>query len=176
MADELLTFEHTTAVLQQLADEVKGRYIEELKRNDHVTKFGKDRLIDTITTVVTIDGKSFTASLKMNHYWKYLEEGIQPAGKYNNPGWKSFPFILNWVQIKPVIPRPPQTIKPSKRTLESLQKSAAGAIVYKRNLEGDPGTHGFETARDAILPVYYERIKDALTEDIGDYILKVFNW
>ena len=171
---ELISFPATTAVLQQLADEVKAGYIENLTKNGHYTKDGQDRLIDTITTEVTVDGKSFSASLNMNYYWQFLEEGIQPAGKFKNPGWKSFPFILRWVQIKPIIPRPPQTIKPSKRTLESLQKSLAGAIVYKRNIKGDPGTHDFEDARSAVLPMYYERIRLALNEDIGRYVATFF--
>ena len=175
MANELISFPATTAVLQQLAEDVKAGYIDQLKKNGHWTRDGKDRLIDTISTVVSVDGKSFTASLKMNYYWQFLEEGIAPAGKYDNPGWKSFPFILKWVQIKPVIPRPPQTIKPSKRSLESLQKSTAGAIVAVRNIEGDPGTHGFQKARDAVLPTYYERIKDALNEDIGRYLATFFH-
>lgn len=175
MSNELISFPATTAVLQQLADDVKAGYIDQLNKNGHWTKDGKDRLIDTISTVVTVDGKSFTASLKMNYYWQFLEEGIAPAGKYDNPGWKSFPFILKWVQIKPIIPRPPQTIKPSKRSLESLQKSTAGAIVAVRNIKGDPGTHGFQKARDAVLPTYYERIKDALNEDIGRYLATFFH-
>lgn len=174
MAEELISFPATIAVLQQLADEVKAGYIDQLKQNGHWTGDGKDRLIDTITTEVTVDGKTFSASLNMNYYWQFLEEGIQPAGKFRNPGWKSFPYILNWVKIKPIIPRPPQTIKPSKRTLESLQKSAAYLITRKRNLEGDEGTHGFEKARDAILPQYYDRIQDALSEDVGRYIATFF--
>ena len=174
MANELISFPATTAVLQQLADDVKAGYIAELKQNGHWTRDGKDRLIDTISTVVTVDGKSFTASLKMNYYWQFLEEGIQPAGKYRNPGWKSFPFILKWVEIKPIIPSPPKTLKPSKRTLESLQKQAAFLITRKRNEEGDEGTHGFQKARDAVLPTYYERIKDALNEDIGKYLATFF--
>lgn len=175
MAEELISFPATTAVLQQLADDVRAGYIDQLQKNGHWTRDGQDRLIDTITTVVTVDGRAFSASLKMNYYWQFLEEGIQPAGKFKNPGWKSLPFILKWVQIKPIIPRPPQTIRPSKRTLESLQKSTAGAIVYKRNLVGDPGTHGFQIARDAILPMYYDRIRDALNEDISKYVATFFH-
>ena len=174
MADELIAFPATIAVLQQLAEDVKAGYIDQLKKNGHYTRDGKDRLIDTITTQVTVDGKTFTASLNMNHYWKYLEEGIAPAGPFKNPGWKSFPFILEWVKIKPLIPRPPKTIKPSKRTLESLQKSLAYLIVRKRNIEGDPGTHGFEKTREAVLPTYYQRIEEALTQDIGNYLHTVF--
>ena len=174
MAEELISFPATTAVLQQLAEDVKAGYIDQLKKNGHFTRDGKDRLIDTITTKVTVDGKEFVASLNMNYYWQFLEEGIQPAGKFRNPGWKSFPFILNWVKIKPMIPTPPKTLKPSKRTLESLQKSLAYLIVRKRNLEGDAGTHGFEKTRDAVLPTYYDRIRDALAADIGDYLMTVF--
>jgi hypothetical protein len=55
-----------------------------------------------------------------------------------------------------------------------LQKSTAGAIVAVRNIKGDPGTHGFEKARDAILPQYYDRIRDALAQDVGKYIATFF--
>ena len=174
MAEVLLSLKNTKAVLQQLADKVMEGYKQTLRDDDHITKYGKDRLVDTITTVVTVDGKSFSASLKMNFYWKYLEEGIQPAGKFPNPGWKSFPFILNWVQIKPVIPRPPQTIKPSKRTLESLQRQSAFLITRKRNDEGDEGTHGFAKTRDALVPQYIPKIQEALAKDIGEYLTLVF--
>lgn len=170
MADELISFENTIAVLRQLAEDVKAGYIEQLTRNDHVTRYGKDRLIDTITAQVTVGEKAFTASLKMNHYWKYLEEGIQPAGKFGNPGWKSFPFILQWVEIKPVIPRPDSNGRIPK------PKQLAYLITRKRNEVGDPGTHGFETTREAVLPMYYERIRDAFVKDIGNYLHTVFRW
>jgi len=169
MADELLTFENTTAVLQELANDVMAGYKEKLIRDGHFTYYGKDRLVDTISTVVTVDGKSFQASLKMNYYWQFLEEGIQPLGKFKNPGWASFPFILKWVEIKPVIPKPDGKRIPSPKSLAYL-------ITRKRNDVGMEGSHGFEKTREAILPLYYKRIEEALTKDIGVYILKVFNW
>ena len=114
------------------------------------------------------DGSLFAEFHVLNdEVWAAVKDGTY-KGKFNNPGWKSFPFILRWVEIKPVIPRPD-----SKGRIPS-PKSLAYLIVRKRNLVGDPGTHGFEKARDAILPTYYERIKEALTQDIGNYLLTVF--
>lgn len=169
MAEQLLAFPATEAVLKRLAEDVKAGYIDQLRKNGHWTRDGRDRLIDTITTQVTVDDKTFTASLNMNHYWKYLEEGIAPAGKFGNPGWKSFPHILRWVEIKPVIPRP------DSRGRIPSPKSLAYLIVRKRNIVGDPGTHGFEKTRDAVLPPYYEQIREALAQDIGNYLTAVFS-
>ena len=164
-----MEFPRTIEVLGRLADDVRAGYIDQLKKHGHPTRYGTDRLSDTITAEVTMDGKSFTASLNMNFYWKYLEEGTRPH-------WPPPSAILNWVQIKPVIPRPPKTIKPSKQTLESLQKQTAFLISRKIAREGTEGTHGFETTREAILPMYYEKIEQALAEDVGAYVKAVLAW
>ena len=68
MADELMSFPRTTEVLGHLADDVRAGYIDQLKKHGHPTKYGTDRLHETITTEVTVDGKTFQASLNMNHY------------------------------------------------------------------------------------------------------------
>ena len=66
---------------------------------------------------------------------------------------------------------PPEDLETVEK---ALQKQAAFLITRKRNEEGDEGTHGFQKARDAVLPTYYERIKDALNEDIGKYLATFF--
>ena len=161
--NELMSFPRTTEVLGLLADDVRAGYIDQLKKHGHPTRDGVDRLTDTITTQVEVDGKKFTASLNMNFYWKYLEEGTRPH-------WPPKNAILNWINIKPVIPRPDQNgVKPTNNQLAFL-------ISRKIHDEGTKGTHGFETTRDAVLPMYYERIEQALAEDIGDFVKSYLTW
>lgn len=163
MADELLEFPRTMAVLQELAQDVKAGYIDQLTKHGHPTEYGTDRLTDTITAEVTVDGHSFTASLRMNHYWKYLEEGTKPH-------WPPRDAILRWVEIKPVLPRPGRDGRiPSPSQLSFL-------ISRKIAKFGTEGTHGFRTTREAVLPVYYERISEALSADVGDFLKAVFRW
>ena len=161
--EELMSFPRTVEVLGHLADDVRAGYIDQLKKHGHPTKYGTDRLSDTITAEVTMDGRAFTASLNMNYYWKYLEEGTRPH-------WPPSSAILNWLQIKPVIPRPDGNGR------IPTQKQLAFLISRKIAEHGTEGTHGFETAREAILPAYYEKIEQALAEDVGAYVKAVLAW
>ena len=169
MEDELMSFPRTVEVLGHLADDVRAGYIDQLKKHGHPTRYGTDRLSDTITTQVEVDGKKFIASLNMNFYWEYLEEGTGP-GRGRDRYWPKSSAIAKWIEVKPVIPRPDDNGRiPTPKQLTFL-------ISRKIHDEGTEGTHGFQTTRDAVLPMYYEKIEQALAEDIGDYVYKVFRW
>lgn len=168
MADELMAFPRTEEVLKQLAEDVKRGYIETLVRDGRPTYFGTDRLTDTISTEVTVNGQTFTASLKMNKYWEYLEYGTGP-GRGRAQYWPPSEPISRWVKVKPVIPRPDKNGKlPSPEQLTFL-------ISRKIHDEGTQGTHGFEKTRDAIVPFYIEKLEKAFNEDIGFYMMNVFS-
>ena len=166
MAEELIELTRTTTVLQQLAEEVRLGYIKNFIRSGHNTYFGTDRLVDTITAQVTVDGKSFTASLRMNKYWEYLEEGTGPK-RGRAQYWPPSDAIAKWIEVKPVIPRPDDNGRiPTPKQLNYL-------IRRKIHDEGIRGTKDFAKARDGIVPQYYERIQEALTADIGDFLWKM---
>ena len=172
---ELMSFSRTIKVLAFLADDVRAGYIDQLKKHGHPTQYGKDRLHETITTQVEVDGKKFTASLNMNKYWEYLEYGTKAH-------WPPLSAIEKWIDIKRVIPRPDDYGRiPSTKSLAFLiGRAMAGQSQNQATLKnphgGTTGTHGFETARDAILPMYYEKIEQALAEDIGDYVKMYLTW
>lgn len=169
MADELISFPRTEQVFRQLAEEVKAGYIKNLQDSNHPTRDGKDRLTDTITAQVTVDGKSFTASLRMNKYWEYIEYGTGPA-RGREKYWPNSAAIARWIDIKPVIPRPDGNGRiPTPKQLTFL-------ISRKIHDEGVTGTHDFDNAREAILPKYYQLIQEALTADIGDFLWKMLLW
>ena len=149
MAEELLELSRTAEVLKQLAEEVRLEYIHNFVRSGHNTMYGRDRLVDTITVQVTVDEQSFTASLRMNKYWPL------PSA------------IAKWIEIKPVIPRPDGNGRiPTPKQLTYL-------ISRKIHDKGTRGTKDFAKARDGIVPQYYERIQEALTADIGDFLWKM---
>ena len=156
-----MEFPATAAVLQRLAEDVKAGYVDSLVRNGRPTKYGKDRLSDTVTTVVTVNEKSFTVSLKLNKYWIYVEEGTKPH-------WPPPHAILNWVEVKPVIPRPDGNGKiPSPKSLAYL-------IGRKIARYGTEGTHDLQRTKDYVLPQYYDQIADALRTDVGNYVKALF--
>lgn len=166
MAD-LIEFPATSAVLQRLAEDVKAGYVDSLIRNGRPTKYGKDRLADTVTTVVTVNEKSFTVSLKLNRYWEYVEEGTGPA-RGRAQYWPRPSAILNWIEVKPVIPRPDGNGRiPSPKSLAFL-------IGRKIHEVGTKGTHDLQKTKDAVLPQYYDKIADALRKDVGNYVKALF--
>ena len=163
MADELIEFNRTGEVLMRLAEEVRMGYIKNLVRSGHPTYFGTDRLSDTITANVTVDGHSFSATLRMNKYWEYLEEGTGPA-RGRDKYWPNSSAIAKWVEIKPVIPRPDSNKKiPTPKQLTFL-------ISRKIAEVGTPATNLLQTTKDNVIPLYEARIREALTEDASTYI------
>ena len=90
MADQLMDFPRTAEVLQSLANDVRAGYIDQLKKNGHYTTRGSDRrLIDSVETVVSVNGHSFTVSLKLNDYWIFVEPArIGPRPTRSVAGWR----------------------------------------------------------------------------------------
>lgn len=157
---ELLSYDHTRAVLEELAEEIRRNYREHLMEDGHYTTLGNDvRLVDSITAKVTFNGQEFVGTLNMNDYWKYVEEGTEPH-------WPPRDAILRWVEIKPVIPRPDFRGRiPSPQQLAFL-------IGRKIAEHGTEGTHDLQKSKDAIIPFYVPKIQEALRQDLYEYITK----
>ena len=80
---------------------------------------------------------------------------------------KAFPFILKWIDIKPVIPRPDGNGKiPTPKQLSYL---ITRSIVDK----GTQGTHDLKKVEDGIIPFYKDKISAALGHDMEHYIRKL---
>ena len=166
---ELVDFTELRQVLQDLANDILANYKEHLEFNDRYTT--ERTLLDTVRTQVVVNDKSFEITMTLQDYWKYVEEGVKgdknPSSPYNNPGWKAFPFILKWIDIKPVIPRPNDNGKlPSPQQLAFL---ITRSIVDK----GTQGTHDLKKVEDGIIPFYKDKIAAALGHDMEHYIRKL---
>lgn len=167
---ELIEFTELQKVLQDLADDIKENYKEHLEYNDRYTR--KHKLIDSVKTQVVVGEKAFEVTMSLEEYWKYVEEGVRGArnmaSPYNNPGWKAYPHILRWIDIKPVIPRPLSSGRlPTPKQL--------GFLITRSIVEnGTQGTHDLQKVKDGVIPWYREKISQALGHDMEFYIRKVF--
>ena len=162
---ELINFDNLRQVLEDFAQEFKTVYREELERSDRFTKYGQDRLIDfeqynDVSTMVQQGDQAWTVSIRLNEYWKYVEEGTKPH-------WPPPSAILKWITVKPVIPRPD-----SKGRIPS-PKSLAYLIGRKISEDGTAGSHDFENAKQVVLQRFRERIAEAVGHDFENYIRKV---
>ena len=157
------------AVLQDLARDAKEGYRDLLEQHDHIAS---GELYKSISTTIEVEGSTYIVWMEMADIWKYVEYDTKPH-------WPPREAILNWIKIKPVIPRPDENGKiPSPETLAFLiGRAMAGKSPnqpYLKNPKGGTtGTHDFRTSRDAVVAFYEERLKEALHRDALEYIEKV---
>ena len=166
---ELIDLTELQKVLQDLANDIRDNYKEHLEFNDRYTK--EHKLIDSVKTQVLVGDNAYEVTMTLNDYWKYVEEGVRgyknPSSPYKNPGWKAYPFILRWIDIKPVIPRPLGNGKlPTPKQL--------GFLITRAIVEnGTQGSHDLEKVKEGIIPFYKDKIAAALGHDMENYIRKI---
>lgn len=165
----VMKLEHLEKVLQDFAKDIRENYKEHLEFHDHFTRLGSDtKLKDSLKTDIQLDAYGYHVTLSLNDYWKYVEEGVQgrenSTSPYKNPGWKAYPHILKWVEIKPIIPKPGKNGKIPKP--ESLAYLITRSIVQN----GTQGTHDYQVTKDNVIAWYNDRIEEALREDMKTYV------
>lgn len=163
-ADALISFPNLQAVLEDFAERAKNQYQGMLVNKD---KVASGDLYNSVSCMVEQNGTTYEVSLELEHYWKFIEEGIKPAGKYKNAGWKIYPFILEWIKVKPVIPRPMANGKlPSEKSLAYLITRS----IKEHGIKPQPILQ--EATRDA-LKIFERQIREALAEDCGMILQKM---
>ena len=162
---ELIDLTELQQVLQDLANDIRDNYKEHLQFNDRYTERGvpsgySERLIDSVKTQVVVGDNAYEVTMTLNDYWKYVEDDTRPH-------FPPVSKILEWVNIKPVIPRPDANGRiPSPKSLAYL----IGRAISER---GTKGSHDLENVKDGVIPMYRERIAAALGRDMENYIRKI---
>lgn len=162
---ELIDLTELQQVLQDLANDIRDNYKEHLQYNDRYTERGvpsgySERLIDSVKTQVVVGDNAYEVTMTLNDYWKYVEDDTRPH-------FPPVSKILEWVNIKPVIPRPDANGRiPSPKSLAFL----IGRAISER---GTKGSHDLEKVKDGVIPMYRERIAAALGRDMENYIRKI---
>lgn len=162
---ELIDLTELQQVLQDLANDIRDNYKEHLEFNDRNTKLGvpsgyEQKLIDSVKTQVVVGDQAYEVTMTLNDYWKYVEYDTKPH-------FPPVSKILEWVEIKPVIPRPLASDKiPSPKQLAFL----IGRAIYEH---GTKGSHDLQKVKDGVIPWYKEKIAIALGHDMENYIRKL---
>lgn len=157
MANELFNTTYLQLALGQLAEDVKAGYVDQLAKHD---RHASGNLMSTVRAEVEVNGTRYAAVLYLQDYWKYVEEGTEPH-------WPPRQAILDWIKIKPVIPRP------DNRGRIPTPEQLAFLISRKISREGTEGSHDLQTAEDAVIPMWEERLLEALQRDTLEYIRKI---
>lgn len=142
-----MEFKHLMEVLERYGEYLKTRY-------QTYAPEATGNLVQEVKAEVQKDGQVYEVGLWLPFYWKYVENG-RGAGKFPPPN-----KILEWIKVKPVIPRP---MKNGKLPTE---KQLAYLIGRKIANEGTPPQKVFERANYDAEQQFEMSIKMALIEDI----------
>lgn len=155
MNNELTTTDISNK-LRELAEEIAEEYRNQID-NTGTNASGRLRCF---STDIEIDDKGYRVIFTLPEYWKYVETGTKP----HFPPIKA---IKDWIQVKPIIPRPDKYGKIP--TTDQL----AYMIAKKIGEEGTPAKNLLETALTNSNPDiinFIEELSDSLTREFTTII------
>ena len=159
--DKLIDLPHVQAVMEEMAIAIRNEYQDNLIRNDRIAS---GDLLNNIEYEITRGDFTYTIYVKMKDYWYYVENG-RKAGK-----WPPIDNILNWITVKPVLPRPN-----AKGKLPTPQQLAF-LIARKIGEEGTEGTQDLRKATDTIWDTFEDRLYEAIDADVDAAFIQIFHY
>ena len=175
--DDLMELTELQKVLQEYAREAEEMYKYQLSLGK---KTASRQLIDGVRSQVVVGEQSYEVTLTLQEYWKYIEYGRQgvkssPLKAHKDafpPGKAAFPpvkAIMDWILVKPILPRPDDDGKMQQLKPKSLA-FLIGRKIYEEGIQPHPALH---QTQEELNKIYGERIAAALGHDIGIYLRKV---
>ena len=154
----LIDFPKTSEVLERYGREFIELYKLNLANSGRTASGG---LVDSLRYNVVLDNTTFAVDITLRDYWKYIEDGTRPH-------WPPVSAIRQWIDIKPVIPRPFDNGElPSPDQLAFL-------IARKISNEGTRGINDFERANNELFEQMQMSIAEAVTEDLERQVELIF--
>ena len=143
-----MEWRNTYEVLTKFGQQLVGEYRDKLQSHR-----ASGTLQDTMTYVINAGTDSIELSLRLQDYWKYLEDGTKPH-------WPPMEAIEKWIEIKPVLPYPGRDGKlPTPQQL---------AFLISRKIS-EVGTQGDGLLQESITDVMTEfefQLDEAVTRDV----------
>ena len=167
----LINFDELNAVLADYAKEAEEIYKYQISLGG---KNASRNLVNTIKSNVVVGENAYEVTLTLQEYWKYIEGGRKgktssPPGAKYKAAFPPVDAILNWILVKPVLPRPSADGK-----MEKLRpKSLAYLIGRKIKEEGIEPHPALKTTKEELDRLYHQRLSEALGHDVSAYIAKV---
>ena len=153
-------FANVEEVLGRLAEDLRENYKSALLQSDRVAS---RKLYQSVRTQVVFGLNSWDVQMSLEDYWKYVENDTLPH-------WPPRDKILQWILIKPFIPRPDARGKiPTLQQLSYL-------ISRKIARFGTEGSHDLERTVEGMLPRYMEELSQALQKDATAYVHNLMPW
>lgn len=151
-----------TNEIRDVVESYANLYREAIKNSGH----SASGQLANFSFDIEYDGRYFDIIFELEDYWKYLENG-RKAGKM-----PPIDAILQWIRVKPIVPRAVQGRVPDSRQLAFL-------IARKIGREGTPATHlmkdTFNTPQsdeilDKLIDLITTQIEEEINKDVEDEI------
>lgn len=155
---KLIMFQRLAEVLGDFGNAIAEQYKNNLTDSN---RNASHNLYNSIRSQVSVNGMTYDVELSMLDYWKYIEYGTKPHMPPVNK-------ILEWVQVKPVLPTPMRNGKlPTEEDL-------AWMIARKIEREGTEGKPDLENALDSLLDEWELKISEAMDEDVVEMFDRIW--
>lgn len=165
MEEQLIKYDHLREVLERYAVALRNEYQDNLIRSDRVAS---GDLLNTVEYEVKDKNGTYTVSLRLQDYWKWVESGRPPTQKGGNGDLRT--AILEWIKIKPVLPRPDKNGKlPTPQQLAYL-------ISRKIHKEGYEGSQDLRKATESVWDRFVYEIYEAIDKDWDSALIKIFKY
>lgn len=128
------------------------------------------RLFNTASFIVEKQGVQYQVSMNLADYWKNVEFGTEP----HTPPYDD---ILNWVRVKPVIPRPYNSLKDAAKANELPTPEALAYMITRAiSIAGTAGSHDLKAAlEDTFIFEYEQKIQEAAAQDFAELVFMEIN-
>lgn len=163
--EELIKYDHLKEVLERYAIALRNEYQDNLIRSDRVAS---GKLLNTVEYEVKDKKGTYTVSLRLQDYWEWVENGRPPTQSGGNGDLRR--AILDWIKVKPVLPRPDKNGKlPTPQQLAYL-------ISRKIHRFGYEGTQDLRKAQDSVWDRFVYEIYEAIDKDWDSALIKIFKY
>lgn len=155
----MIVWNKTYEVLREFAIRLRNEYQDKLIQDN---KIATGELLNSVDYVIEKNDRAISVSLKLEDYWKWVEEGRKP-GKFPPPD-----AILSWLRVKPIIPDERTGRIPDERQLAYL-------IGRKIATEGIEPGYQLRDTKERLFREFENRIEEAITQDITENITIIFS-
>ena len=149
-------------ILYQVGMDVAMDYQNELKAFNKIAT-GE---LHNVDFEVNANGGTYTISLILQDYWKYVEQGRQP-GKFPNVG-----KLQEWIKIKAIIPRP---MKDGKLPTEKQLTFVIGNSIKEKGIQPKPALANALKKNDTYLNKIKEVVGKSLDKEIKQMLKELNN-
>ena len=146
-----------TKAIQQIAQQFAEAYKQAIIDSGHNAS---GSLVQSIKPVVLYENDTVSITLEGNEYAIYLENGTKPH-------FPPVSKILEWIRVKPILPRPINGKLPTEPQLAYL-------IARKIGRDGTDPQNTFNEANQSTKDRFINKILEAIKKDMGTELGQAF--